>query len=70
VNNGQLTMADSVSGGTGAATQGTYAVLSFRALAPVSQTAIQVQPGALIGVGGIPVTAVPASPYDLAVIAR
>jgi general secretion pathway protein D len=70
VNNGQLTMADSISGGTGASTQGTYAVLSFRALAPVSQTAIQVQPGAMIGVGGVPVTAAPASPFDLAVTPR
>jgi general secretion pathway protein D len=70
VNNGQLTMADSVSGGTGAATQGTFAVLSFRTLAPVSQTAIQVQAGSMIGVGGVPVTATPASPYDLAVIPR
>lgn len=65
--NGQLSLSDSASGGTGATASATYAVLSFRAIAPSSQTSIQVQPGTLLGLTGIPVTALPPTPYDLTV---
>ncbi|MFL9869338.1 cohesin domain-containing protein [Paraburkholderia fungorum] len=68
--NGQLTVADTVAGGAGASAQATFAVLSFKVLAPAGQTAIQVQPGALVGVGGVPVTMVPPSPYDFGILAR
>jgi general secretion pathway protein D len=64
---GQLTLADTTTGGAGASAQGTFAVLTFRALAPTAQTAIQVQPGAIVGTGGAPVTTTPPSPYDFAV---
>ncbi|MFC0398868.1 secretin N-terminal domain-containing protein [Paraburkholderia rhizosphaerae] len=71
VNNGQLILADSISGGTGAAAQGTFAVLNFRALAPASQSSIQVTPGSMIGVAGVPVTGVPpTTPYAVTVIAK
>jgi general secretion pathway protein D len=68
--NGQLSLSDSVSGGSGASASGTYAVLTFRAIAPTSQTAIQVQPGTMLGLTGIPVTTLQPSPYDLTVIAK
>jgi general secretion pathway protein D len=65
--NGQLSLSDSASGGSGATASATYAVLSFRAIAPSSQTTVQVQPGTLLGLTGIPVTALPPTPYDLTV---
>jgi general secretion pathway protein D len=67
---GQLSLSDSASGGSGATASATYAVLSFRAIAPSSQTTIQVQPGTLLGLTGIPVTALPPTPYDLTVNAK
>jgi general secretion pathway protein D len=67
---GQLILVDSTAGGGGASTAGTFAVLTFRALAPASQTAIQLQPGNVTGAGGVPVTMAPSSPYDFSVIAR
>ncbi|WP_240702383.1 secretin N-terminal domain-containing protein [Trinickia terrae] len=64
---GQLTLADTATGGAGASAQGTFAVLTFRALAPAAQTAIKVQPGAVTSAGGAAVAASPPSPYDVAV---
>jgi general secretion pathway protein D len=68
--NGQLILADSVPGGTGASAQATFAVLNFRALAPAAQTSIQVQPGSVVGAGGAQVTMLPPSAYSLGVGAR
>lgn len=68
--NGQLTVADAVTGGAGASAQATFAVLSFQALAPAAQTAIQVQPGAIVGAGGVPVTMAPVSPYNFGVLSK
>jgi general secretion pathway protein D len=65
---GQLILADSAPGGTGGTGQGTFAVLTFRALAASSQTSIQAQPGSLIGVNGAPVTMAPPSAYTFGVI--
>src|SRR5262249_43180625 len=62
---GQLILADSAPGGTGGSAQATFAVLSFRALAPAAQTSIQVQPGSVQGVAGLPVTMTPPSAYSL-----
>ncbi|CAD6546994.1 Type 3 secretion system secretin [Paraburkholderia sabiae] len=67
---GQLILADSAPGGTGGSAQATFAVLSFRALAPAAQTSIQVQPGSVQGVAGLPVTMTPPSAYSLSVGAR
>ncbi len=67
---GQLTLADSVQGGTGAAAQATFAVLTFRALAPATQTSIQITPGSVMGAAGAPVTMAPPSAYSLGVAAR
>ncbi|MFC0577711.1 secretin N-terminal domain-containing protein [Paraburkholderia solisilvae] len=68
--NGQISLSDSVSSGAGASAQATYAVLTFRALAPTSQTTVQVQPGTMLGLTGIPITTVQPSPYDLTVNPR
>ncbi|WP_241024623.1 secretin N-terminal domain-containing protein [Burkholderia sp. Ac-20365] len=67
---GQLILADSAPGGSGGSTQATFAVLSFKALAPAAQTSIQVQPGSVLGVGGMSVTMQPPSAYSLSVGAR
>jgi general secretion pathway protein D len=67
---GQLILADSSPGGAGGSAQATFAVLSFRALAPAAQTSIQVQPGSVQGAGGMPVTMLPPSAYSLSVGAR
>ncbi|CAE6856946.1 Type 3 secretion system secretin [Paraburkholderia nemoris] len=66
---GQLILSDSSSGGTGASAQGTFAVLTFRALAAASQTSVQAQPGSVVGVGGLPVTMTPPSAYTFGVAA-
>ncbi|WP_242684198.1 secretin N-terminal domain-containing protein [Paraburkholderia hospita] len=67
---GQLILADSSPGGTGGSAQATFAVLSFKALAPAAQTSIQVQPGSVLGAGGQTVTMPPPSAYNLSVGAR
>jgi general secretion pathway protein D len=67
---GQLILADSSPGGTGGSAQATFAVLSFKALAPAAQTSIQVQPGSVLGAGGQTVTMPPPSAYSLSVGAR
>ncbi len=67
IQGGQLILADSVAGGTGASAQGTFAVLTFKALAPVSQTSIQVQPGTIIGVSGQQFSMTPPQPYSFGV---
>ena len=69
VNAGQVQLSDSVQGGLGAASTGTYAVLSFRALAPVSQTSIKVTPGSVVGLTGTPITLATPSAYTLGIIA-
>ncbi|MFC0398997.1 cohesin domain-containing protein [Paraburkholderia rhizosphaerae] len=69
-NGGQVSISNSVSGGSGASAQATYAVLTFKALAPTSQTAVSVQPGSMLGVTGVPVTPLPALPYNLTVNPR
>ncbi len=68
--NGQLTIADSVTSGSGASAPATFAVLSFRALTATSQTAVQVQAGTMVGIGGVPITMVPPTPYNLTVISK
>ncbi|AUT75944.1 secretion protein [Paraburkholderia hospita] len=65
---GRLVLSDSVQGSTGASSPGTYAVLSFKALASASQTSIQIQPGSVIGVSGMPVTMAPPSAYTFGVV--
>jgi general secretion pathway protein D len=67
VQGGQLILADSVVGGTGASAQGTFAVLTFKALAAVSQTSIQAQPGTIIGASGQQFTMTPPQAYSLGV---
>jgi general secretion pathway protein D len=67
---GQLILSDSSSGGTGASEQGTFAVLTFRALAAASQASIQAQPGSVVGVGGLPVTMTAPSAYTFGVAAQ
>ncbi|SKC95811.1 Type II secretory pathway, component HofQ [Burkholderia sp. CF099] len=67
---GQVILADSSPGGTGGSAQATFAVLSFKALAPAAQTSIQVQPGSVLGAGGQAVTMPPPSAYSLSVGAR
>lgn len=67
---GQLILADSAPGGSGGYAQATFAVLSFKALAPAAQTSIQVQPGSVLGAGGMSVTMPPPSAYTLSVGAR
>ena len=67
---GQLILADSSPGGTGGSAQATFAVLSFKALAPAAQTSIQVQPGSVLGVSGQSVTMPPPAAYSLSVGAR
>ncbi|MFM0739231.1 secretin N-terminal domain-containing protein [Paraburkholderia xenovorans] len=69
VSTGQVQLSDSVQGGLGAASTGTYAVLTFRALAPVSQTAIKITPGSVVGLTGTPITLTPPSAYTFTIIA-
>jgi general secretion pathway protein D len=64
---GHVILSDSVQGGSGAASPATFAVLNFKALAAVSQTSIQVQPGSVVGVSGVPITLSPPSPYTFGV---
>ncbi|HTJ93524.1 MAG TPA: cohesin domain-containing protein, partial [Pararobbsia sp.] len=66
---GNLTLSDSVQGGSGAASSATFAVLSFKALAAASQTSIQVQPGSVVGVSGTPITLTPPSALTFGVTA-
>lgn len=67
VQGGQLILADSVTGGVGASSQGTFAVLSFKALAAAAQTSIQAQPGTIIGVSGQQFTMTPPPTYTFGV---
>ncbi|MBN3728305.1 cohesin domain-containing protein, partial [Burkholderia sp. Ac-20379] len=67
---GQVQLSDAVQGGMGAAATGTYAVLTFKALAPASQTAIKVQPGAFVGLTGGPITLATPSAYTLGIDPR
>jgi general secretion pathway protein D len=69
VSAGQVQLSDSVQGGLGAASTGTYAVLNFRALAPVSQTSVKITPGSVVGLTGGPITLATPSAYTLSVIA-
>jgi general secretion pathway protein D len=69
VSPGQVQLADSVQGGLGAASTGTYAVLSFKALAPASPTSIKVTPGAVVGLTGAPITLATPSAYTLGIVA-
>ncbi|CAM2139375.1 general secretion pathway protein D [Pararobbsia alpina] len=64
---GHLILSDTAQGGSGAASQGTFAVLNFKAVAAASQTSIQVQPGSVIGVTGAPITMTPPSAYTFGV---
>ncbi|WP_414450587.1 secretin N-terminal domain-containing protein [Burkholderia sp. 22PA0099] len=70
VGTGQVQLSDAVQGGLGAASTGTYAVLTFKALAPVSQTSIKVQPGAFVGLTGGPITLATPSAYTLGIDPR
>jgi general secretion pathway protein D len=65
---GHLVLSDSVQGGSGASSPGTFAVLSFKALAATSQTSVQIQPGSIIGVSGTPITMTPPSAYTFGVV--
>lgn len=65
---GKLVLSDSVAGTTGGASPGTLAVLSFKALAAASQTSVQVQPGSVIGVSGVPITMATPSAYTFGVV--
>ena len=49
IGTGQVQLSNSVQGGMGAASTGTYAVLSFKALAPASQTSVKIAPGSVVG---------------------
>lgn len=64
---GHLILSDSVQGGSGAASPATFAVLNFKALAAASQTSIQVQPGSVVSVSGVPISLSPPSAYTLGV---
>lgn len=66
---GHLILSDSVQGGSGAASPATFAVLNFKAVAAASQTSIQVQPGSVVGVSGMPITLTPPSAYTFGVTA-
>ena len=63
-----VVLSDSVQGGTGASSPGTFAVLSFKALASAAQTSIRIQPGSVTGVSGMPVTMAPPSAYTFGVV--
>jgi general secretion pathway protein D len=67
VSPGQVQLADSVQGGMGGAATGTYAVLSFKALAPASQTSIKIAPGSVVGLTGAPITFAPPSAFTLGI---
>ncbi|WP_304990829.1 secretin N-terminal domain-containing protein [Burkholderia plantarii] len=67
VSPGQVQLADSVQGGMGGAATGTYAVLSFKALAPASQTSIKITPGSVVGLTGAPITFAPPSAFTLGI---
>ncbi|MCP2091934.1 UNVERIFIED_ORG: hypothetical protein J2Y81_008040 [Paraburkholderia sediminicola] len=67
VQGGQLILADSVVGGMSASSQGTFAVLTFKALAVAAQTSIQAQPGTVIGASGQQFTMTPPQAYSLGV---
>ena len=67
VQGGQLILADSIVGGTGASEPGTFAVLTFKALAAASQTSIQAQPGTIIGASGQQFTMTPPQAYSFGV---
>jgi general secretion pathway protein D len=69
VSPGQVQLSDSVQGGMGAASAGTYAVLSFRALAAASQTSVKIAPGSVVGLTGTPITLTPPSAYTFDIIA-
>jgi len=69
VSAGQVQLSDSVQGGLGAASTGTFAVLSFRALAAVSQTSVKVTPGSVVGLTGTPITLATPSAYTFSIIA-
>lgn len=66
---GQVQLSDSVQGGMGAVSTGTYAVLGFKALAPASQTSIKIAPGSVVGLTGAPITFAPPSAYTLGIVA-
>ncbi|MFP3555507.1 cohesin domain-containing protein [Paraburkholderia sp. SIMBA_049] len=69
VSPGQVQLSNSVQGGMGAASRGTYAVLTFRALAAVSQTSVKITPGSVVGLTGTPITLAPPSAYTFTIIA-
>ncbi|MFT0174479.1 secretin N-terminal domain-containing protein [Paraburkholderia mimosarum] len=69
VSPGQVQLADSVQGGLGAASTGTYAVLTFRALVPASPTSVKVTPGSVVGLTGAPITLAPPSAYTFSIVA-
>jgi len=66
---GQVQLSNSVQGGMGAASTGTYAVLGFKALAPASQTSVKIVPGSVVGLTGAPITFTPPSAYTLGIVA-
>ncbi|MBN3759283.1 secretin N-terminal domain-containing protein [Burkholderia sp. Ac-20365] len=66
---GQVQLSDSVQGGMGAGSKGAYAVLSFRAVAAVSQTSVKITPGSVVGLTGTPITLAPPSAYTFTIIA-
>ncbi|WP_116136991.1 secretin N-terminal domain-containing protein [Trinickia diaoshuihuensis] len=67
VSAGQVQLSDGVQGGMGGASTGTYAVLTFKALAPAAQTSVKIQPGAVVSLTGAPITVSPPSAYTLGI---
>ncbi|WP_186152197.1 cohesin domain-containing protein [Burkholderia gladioli] len=67
VSPGQVQLSDGVQGGMGGASTGTYAVLTFKALAPAAQTTVKIQPGAVVSLTGTQITVPPPSAYTLGI---
>jgi general secretion pathway protein D len=63
--NGQLTLSDTTTSGEGATSAAVFATLSFRALAPVQSTSIQVLSASPTGVGSVPIALTPPAPFSL-----
>ena len=68
--NGQLTLSDAVTSGTGATAQGVYATVTFRALAAAQSTSIQVLSATPTGISGVPITLAPPAPFSLQITAK
>jgi general secretion pathway protein D len=68
--NGQLTLSDAVTSGNGATAEGIYATVTFKALAPTQSTSIQVLSATPTGLGGVPITLVPPTPFALQITSK